>query len=185
MRHAVLSLSLLVLGATAAQAACTGQCVTKEYRIDESYDFWDVIYERNDHTYWVDDVTIKYYVPAQPTVHEVTGGGTPLPQERGVVQAMLNQAREAAANGRAIVNARYAEITADAGTTNTCSTGCECAEGSFTETPDSLWCGSSEFRERTVEGNGRAIGYVAMWMGSATIEFTRRTKTVGCIALEP
>lgn len=186
-RHPVCAaLALLFCAAVLpAAVACTGQCVTKEYRKDEDYDATDVVYERDDHGYWIAVFSVNYYVPAQPGSTEIRGGGTPAPAETRAYQAMRDEARTAAALGRSRVNQRWEEVTRDAGTSNTCSTGCDCAEGSFTETPDSLWSGSAGIRVRTIEVNGRSASYFAMWIGAATIEFTRRVKTVGCIALEP
>lgn len=181
----LLALPILFSASAALSAACTGTCTTIEYRKDEDYDATDVTYERDGSGYWVSTFTATYYVPATGTESESRGGGTPSPQETAVVTAMTAQANAAVQSARARINTLWQQKTSDAGTTNNCSTGCECAEGSFTDAPSSLWVGSSEIRSRTVIVNGKSTGYFAMWSAGATIEYTKRTKTVDCVALEP
>lgn len=187
MRLALLLVAVLVTPAAATAAvSCTGECTTIEYRIDELNRLYDFGYNRQDNGFWFTEFSMTSYVPATGTTTEPNTGGTPFPAETAVVNALRNLANAASIDDYNETMDQWANRTADAGTTNTCSTGCECAEGTFTETTGS--CGSLNpgmGREYIVEVNGQSMGYYATWMSSAHLGYTRRSKTVGCIALEP
>ncbi len=190
MRHCLMIAAIALLASSLSAASCTGECKTIEYRIDEALSARWVTYERNDHTYFIDDWQLHYRQPKEEVADLLRTSGRATREEANLISTLRNLAQEWSETRYATAMEIYQERTSDAGTTNTCSSGCDCAEGTFTETPDSVFTVHGESGERTIEVRGgrtghRTIGYYYMWYGTGTIDYTDRVKQVDCVYLEP